>query len=339
MMTEDPTPKPKAAKKSTAKKKETSAPLQGAESKSPAWSVITLAFLIGGGLIAAVSFTFLRTNPFVGGNESDTQLRAVADRVAQVEGQKSRLDALENSISRFETTRNSLAALQEKEESDVHRLESAMNELRAESPAKANLAPIEGRMTALEQKVQNISQTEFSEKERLLALALSGLALKNALDTGGPFAPELAVVKNLLHAQSNLEALGDYAETGLATSSALLSRYPETAQAILNSQTPQDADIWTRTKSFFHKFVDVRKVGNVSGNDLDAVIARIEYDLQQNDSTSALKEFQSLPEQARQSAGAWGNDLAARARADHLIRDLLLTTAQNLRPQRPPKAE
>jgi hypothetical protein len=339
-MADNPDSKPKTPKKAPAKKpQENNSPQSIPQGKLPAWSVVTLSFLIGAGLTVALLFAIYRSGTLAPNNESDAQLRAMADRVASIEGQKSRLDTLENSVSRLEATRNSLAALQEKEESDVHRLEAALSDLRNENPVKLNLTPLENRVASLEQKVQAISQVEFAEKERLLALALSGLALKEALDRGVPFATEFSVVKNLLHAQSNLSALGDYADKGVATSAALLSHFPEVAQAIQNTDLPENPNAWERTRNFFYKLVSVRKVGNVEGNDVEAIIARIEYDLQQNDSAGAAREFQSLPERAQNAAGTWGKDLAMRAEADRLMRELLLTAAQGLQPQKPPKAE
>jgi hypothetical protein len=339
-MTHNADTKPKTPRRMAAKKaQDSNSPQSMPHGKLPAWSVVTLSFLIGAGLVIALFFALTRSGTLVTNNESDAQLRAIADRVAQVEGQKSRVDALENSVSRLEVTRNSLSALQEKQESDVHRLEAALNDLKNENPVKLNLTPLENRVASLEQKVQAISQVEFAEKERLLALALSGLALKEALDKGVPYAAEFAVVKNLLHAQSNLNALGDAADKGVPTASALLSRFPNMAQEIQNADLPENPSVWERVQNFCYRLVSVRKVGNVEGSGVDSITARLEYNLQQNDSAGAYREFLTLPERAQTAAGAWGKDLSARAQADRLMRELLLATAAGLQPQKPPKAE
>ncbi len=332
-MTDNPEQKPKTLKKQSAKKTEEKTETKSVvapAATSPAWSVVALFFLIGAGLVFAVFFGFSRTDLLSGSRENDAQLRAMADRVAQVEGQKSRLDALENSVNRFDATRNALSNLQEKEESDVHRLEAALRELKPETAAKVNLAPVEARLDKLERKVDSISQVEFAEKERLLALALGGLALKNALDAGAPFTAEFAVVRNLLHAGSNLSELGEHADTGVPANAALLARFPQVAQAVLNIEASDDVNFWDRTQNFFRSLVSVRKVGNVPGEDVEAVLARVEFHLQQNDSVTAMKEFQALPDSARQAVGGWGEDLAARAEADGVLRELLLAAAQGL---------
>lgn len=337
-MADDLETKTKPPRKNVKKAPANNSPQSAPKGGWPAWSVITLSFFIGAGLVIALLFTLSRTG-YLATTESDTQLRAIADRVALVEGQKSRLDALENAVSRADATRNSLAALQEKEESDIHRLETTLNEIKNENPAKLNLAPLETRVSALEQKVQAISQVEVAEKERLLGLALSGLALKDALDRGVPFISEFAVVKNLLHASSNLGALGEYAERGIPTTPNLLSRYPAAVQAMQSADLPENPTFWDRTQNFFHKLVSVRKVGNVEGSDSDAIIARIEYNLQQNDSAGAYREFQLLPSRAQENAGSFGKDLALRAEADRVMRELLLAAALGLQPQKTQKAE
>lgn len=330
-MTDETAPKPKSQKKTSARS-EQKKPAQTETSRPPvlAWSVIALSLLIGASIAVTLVYAVLRSGSFTTLDEAGAaQLRVLADRVARVETDRSRLNTLENSVSRLESLRNSFTALQEKQESDVHRLESA----RPENAVKLNLAPLQERVEALERKLQSIAQVQLAENERLLALALSSLALKEALDKGAAFPGELAIVKNLLHAQSHLDGLGDYANTGVPTTIALLARFPEAAKSMLKADQPENAGFLDRTAAFFRSLVTVRKVGEVPGDDVGAILARTELRLQQGNVESAHEEFKKLSPRVQNIAAQWGKDLAARAEADRLMRELLLASAKNLQPK------
>lgn len=306
----------------------------------PPWSVIVLSFLIGAGVVGAIIAALFNIGLFPASEEASTQVRSLAERVAQVEGLRSHINALENSVNRLETTRNSLASLQEKEESDVHRLESALHDIKgaAGQQPPADLAPLQARLAELEHTLATTTQVQLAEKERLIALALGSLALKEALDKGAPFAAELEFVRNLLHAGSDLSNLENYANSGVPTIGALLARYPETAKQMLRADMPEDAGFFGRTFAYLRSLVSVRPVGDVPGETSDAILARTEFRLQQGNSEDAWRVFQTLPDRARQAAPEWGKDLAARAGADRLMREIVLTAAQGLKPATLPNA-
>ncbi|MES2905907.1 MAG: mitofilin family membrane protein [Pseudomonadota bacterium] len=336
-MTDDTSKKPKAAKKplTPAKAEQTKIVGHEADAQKPpiAWSVVVLSLLIGAGVAMTLFYAVLRAGVMTPLDEAGTtQVRALADRVAKIETERSRINTLENSVNRLEATRNSVSALEEKQESDVHRIESALRDIKPDP--KLTIAPLQARLDTVERKLQSVSQVEIAENERLLALAMSGLALKEALDKGAAFSGEYAVVKNLLPNGSNLDGLEAYANTGVPTTAALLARFETVSQSMLKAQLPPDAGFLDKSVAFFQNLVSVRKVGDIEGNDAEAILARVELRLQQNNSESAHQEYQKLEPRLQQIAQPWGKDLVARAAADKVMRDLLLASAKNLQPKK-----
>lgn len=296
------------------------------------WPALTLSSLMGASL-ALVVFYGMWASGFLDAPANDSaELRTLADRIAQVEGQRSRINSLENSVSRLETTRNSLASLQEKQESDVHRLETALREINSAAGLPANLTPLENKLTILEQKIALMSQAGLQSSQLLLGTALATLALKDALDKGTPFTAELMMVKNLSRGWDHSK-LEEKAATGIATTGQLLSRFSDIAKKILNAPLPENASYIERIKHFFQNLVTVRPVGDIKGGTAEAILARVEQQLAHGNSERAYKEFQTLPLVNQSEIQAFAEDLRLRAETDALLRELLLTAASQLQQQ------
>jgi len=65
--------------------------------------------------------------------------------------------------------------------------------------------------------------------------------------------------------------------------------------------------------------VKVRKVGDVPGDNAEAIVARAEERLVNGDVDAAVAEWNALPEASRAAAADFGEALAARARVEKLI--------------------
>ena len=330
----DKTPRPKKPVESVAAPQLNAAhidPVEGSEKTrgSVMWSSIALGLVLVAGIAIAGSYAFIRNDSYTGNSDTGGQMRSMADRMAQVEGQKSRINTLENSVNRLETTRNAMTALSEKQESDTHRLEESIQQMKPKEAA--DLAPLEARLNALEQKLGGLSQTGIAEKEQKLSEALSALALKQAIDLGQPFTSELALSKTFPVNEELATALAPYAQNGLPTRAALLQRFAEAAELMLRQQTAADATYYDKLMAYASSLVSVRKSGNVEGDTLEARLARCEYQLQNGSAILANKEFLAIPDDVKNRAPTFSADLAARAKADALTQKMILNTAQTLK--------
>ncbi len=293
------------------------------------WSSIALGLVLVAGIGIAGSYALMRNDTFSGAVDTSGQMRSMADRMAQVEGQRSRINTLENSVNRFEATRNSMTALSEKQESDTHRLEESIQQMKPKEAA--DLAPLEARLNALEQKLGGLSQQGIAEKEQKLAEALSALALKQAIDLGQPFTSELALSKTFPANAELATSLSPYAQNGLPTRASLLQRFPAAADLMLRQQSSANASFYDRLSSFASSLISVRKSGNIEGDSLEARLARCEYQLQNGSAILAYKEFVAIPDDIQQRAADFSADLSTRAKADELTQKMILNTAQTLK--------
>jgi hypothetical protein len=104
-------------------------------------------------------------------------------------------------------------------------------------------------------------------------------------------------------------------------------------QADLNREITQKADgmiaaakapsgnegIVARLISGARSLVSVRPVGEVKGDTPEAIVARLEADINAGRLDAALKEYDALPEPSKQAAGNLADDIRARLTADNVV--------------------
>jgi hypothetical protein len=111
-----------------------------------------------------------------------------------------------------------------------------------------------------------------------------------------------------------LAPLEPFARAGVP-SAAVLAReltalLPAMAQAA--GSAPHNGGIMERLQANAGKIVRVRPPGEMAGDDLSAILARIEARAAQSDLAGALAELDKLPAQARAPAQAWIAKVEAR---------------------------
>ncbi|MDR3495170.1 MAG: hypothetical protein P4L82_11275 [Ancalomicrobiaceae bacterium] len=172
------------------------------------------------------------------------------------------------------------------------------------------LAPMEARLSQFDDWAK---QGIATRKEAVAAIAIA--SLKSAVDSGRPFASDLAAAKSIAAGLVDLSGLEPYAAKGLATEADLVAAYPKMARATLDaadlSVTSEGGVLGTL---FAHatQSVKIRREGEVSGAGADARLARIEARLGAHDLIGALAEWQGLPDAARAASADWGGALKAR---------------------------
>jgi len=186
-------------------------------------------------------------------------------------------------------------------------------------------AEVGKRLDDAEKKLNQPSQ------ESAVARAIAAAALKAAIDRGGPFRPELDTFANVAPDDPAVADLKNFAQTGVPSRADLIRQVTDVATAIVaTTQNDNPNQSWTdRLMSSAQSLVQVRPVGNVSGDGIDAITARFEDKVKNGDLPGAVTEWNSLPDTAKSASAAFKQSLEARIRVEDLVSDALSKAIAN----------
>jgi len=240
-----------------------------------------------------------------------------------------RLTAIENALKTLGVT---LTALNRRAEDTAGAL-SAVRE-RAETAARtaeslqAKLDGIERSAKATQDKVAQSSRADIAARR-----ALAAVALRDAVARGVPYAAELAVMKQLGADQQALAALEPFAQAGVPTEGALIRELRALLPALVaatGADASRAAGFVERLQANAGKLVRVHPIGEPTGNDASAVVARIEVKATHNNLAGVADELAKLPPKARTLTEGWSKKLAARDAALAATRKLAAESAAAL---------
>jgi hypothetical protein len=232
-----------------------------------------------------------------------------------------RLGTIENSMKSLGIA---VAALTKRIE-DLAATSSAARD-RADMAAKAADA-VQDRIDALERaaKVTQDKMAQNSGADAAARRALAAFALRDAVVRGSPYTTELAGAKTAGFEGARLGALEAFATTGVPSDaalaremSALLPKLSETSGA----EAAHSGGFMERLQANAGKLVRIHPVGEATGNDASAVLARIEVKAAHNDLAAIASELSKLPPKTRELTDGWSKKLAARDAALTAARDL-----------------
>ena len=238
------------------------------------------------------------------------QLKALAGRAQPAD------DALVNSLTErlntMETKLNTIGSQAEQANAALNTDGDAVNALKEQ-------------LAALQTKIDG----QASQPD--MAVIIAANALKTAIDRGGSYANELQTYKSLLPAQAGSAAgLDALAESGIPTLSQLNTQFSALADDMVAAvnKPATDAGVWDQLVGSAKNLVRSRPIGDVAGSGFGAVIARIEFALQNGDVQRAITEWAQLPEAAKQVGQDFYNALSARRDADALLAQLIAASTQ-----------
>lgn len=192
------------------------------------------------------------------------------------------------------------------------------------------LDALESEVSALGEKVAAGDSVPRLQAQAALAIAVAGL--ERAVASGEPFARELQVVASLAGAESTeIAALREVAESGVARPEELAEAFPGVARAILDAGGEAgDRTLITRLMDNARSLVRVRPTGEVAGDSRAAIVARMEARLSAGDLAGALDEAGALDAPARVAAADWLARAQASVRARSQARSLAEQVAAGL---------
>ncbi|MGO7040689.1 hypothetical protein ACCS60_20285 [Rhizobium acaciae] len=154
-----------------------------------------------------------------------------------------------------------------------------------------------------------------------VARAIAAAALKAAIDRGGPFLAELDTFAGVAPDDPAVADLKAFAETGIPSRAELVGEVPDVATAIVEAvNQPDPNQSWSdRLMSSAKSLVSVRPVGNIEGESVEAIAARMEEKVKSGDLPGASAEWNNLPASGKQASAAFKQSLEARIRVEELV--------------------
>ncbi|WP_028739982.1 COG4223 family protein [Rhizobium mongolense] len=290
-----------------------------------------LVALLGAGVIQYAGYLPTSSPP-------QTALDETARLSAEIDGLKQSIaslaaapntsdDALDKRVSALETAAKTPAAtgqvdtpqvdaLNQKVADMATQLEQLRTSLSQTSEERASSgADIIKRLEEAEKKLNEPRQ------DVAVAQAIAAAALKAAIDRGGPFMAELDTFAGVSPDDPAVADLRNFAETGVPSRAELIRQVPDVATAIVQSVNQADPNqSWSdRLMASAKSLVTVRPVGNIEGENVEAIAARMEDKVKNGDLPGAANEWNDLPSNAKQASAAFKQSLEARIRVEELV--------------------
>ncbi len=238
------------------------------------------------------------------------EIAALASRPVEPSGDiTSRLAALENSTasggSGSAETDQKLAAL----EAELADLKSA------NAAAAATSTQLAGRLQQAEAQIND------KGPEQQAARAVAAAALKSAVDRGGSFEAELQTYQTVAGDDPAISKLQPFAAKGVQSRVELQRQVSAVADSMVEAvaQPNSDEGLAARLYSSALSVVKVRRVGDVTGNTPEDIVARFEDRLRSGDFAAAAREWDTLPEPAKTASQSFKQELDARIEVENLV--------------------
>ncbi|WP_312406499.1 mitofilin family membrane protein [Rhizobium sp.] len=221
----------------------------------------------------------------------------------------SRLAALESSASTggggSADTDQKLAAL----EAELASLKSA------NAAAAATSTQLAGRLQQAEAQIAD------KGPEQQAARAVAAAALKSAVDRGGSFEAELQTYQTVAGDDPAITSLQPFAAKGVLSRIELQRQVSGVADSMVEAVAQPDPDqgLAARLYSSALSVVKVRKVGDVTGNTPEDIVARFEDRLRSGDFAAAAREWDTLPDAAKTASQSFKQELDARIEVENLV--------------------
>jgi len=295
---------------------------------------------IFGGLVALLGAGAIQYAGYLPGSSTpQTTSPDVADLSGEIDGLKQAVanlaanpastndSALEKRIAALETAASAPATGVSADTANVDALNQKIAELtgqvdqlrstlaQSSEQQTTNGADITKRLDEAEKKLNE------PREDVAVAQAIAAAALKAAIDRGGPFLAELDTFAGVAPDDPAVADLRTFAETGIPSRSELVREAPDVATAIVEAvNQPDPNQSWSdRLMSSAKSLVTVRPVGNIEGESVEAIAARMEDKVKNGDLPGASAEWNNLPALGKQASAAFKQSLEARIRVEELV--------------------
>ncbi|MBY3249592.1 hypothetical protein HFN72_18550 [Rhizobium laguerreae] len=294
---------------------------------------------IFGGLVALLGAGAIQYAGYVPGSRPQTTSPETADLAGEIDGLKQTVanlaanpagtddGELAKRVAALETAAKAPAVAAPADSANVDALNQKIAELtgqvdqlrstlaQSSEQQTTNGADIAKRLEEAEKKLNE------PREDVAVARAIAAAALKAAIDRGGPFLAELDTFAGVAPDDPAVADLRAFAQTGVPSRTELVAEVPDVATAIVEAVNQPDSNqSWSdRLMSSAKSLVSVRPVGNIEGESVEAIAARMEEKVKNGDLPGASAEWNSLPALGKQASAAFKQSLEARIRVEELV--------------------
>ncbi|MBX5182995.1 COG4223 family protein [Rhizobium sp. NZLR5] len=308
--------------------------------KSAATSGLIAAGIVGG-LVALLGAGAIQYAGYLPGGSSAPQTTSpqTADLSGEIDGLKQAVanlaanpastddGALEQRVAALETAAKAPVAAAPAYSANVEALNQKIAELTGQvDQLRATLSQSSEQQTTsgadIAKRLEEAEKKLNAPREDVaVARAIAAAALKAAIDRGGPFLAELDTFAGVAPDDPAVADLRAFAETGIPSRAELVRQVPDVATAIVEAvNQPDPNESWSdRLMSSAKSLVSVRPVGNIQGESVEAIAARLEDKAKSGDLPGASAEWNNLPAPGKQASTAFKQSLDARIRVEELV--------------------
>jgi hypothetical protein len=251
-----------------------------------------------------------------GGDIGEAQQQAIASAVAPPD-----LTPLQTQLDALEQKLNGLGALQKQ----VSGLEQHLAGLETLPPQVAQIDPIDQRLKQVEAVLNAPKIATRAAEEPVVkpdprdanapALAIIAETLVQKVTRGAPFAPETAALENLGFDKAKLADLQPAAAKGIVPAESLSKQFAALAPSLTAVREKEEGSMVERVMHHAAGLVRISRVDDLSGDDLQSRVARVQAALAHGDLDQALREWSALPEDAKTKSADWAATARASAQA------------------------
>jgi hypothetical protein len=201
--------------------------------------------------------------------------------------------------------------------------------------AQGEVERLNGQVTSFGSRLDQVDAALADRHQQALRAEATILAvgqLRQVLATSKPFAKQLAAVRAMVPGDTDMNAVLDqmqpFADTGVETTDDLTRDFGRLAPTLVRSAVVGDGQSWWR-QAVYHleSVISVRRVGaDVPGDSTEAVVARAEAKLDEDDLGGAIDILQALTGADADLASPWIHDASHRVAVDSAESDLSRTS-------------
>ncbi len=198
--------------------------------------------------------------------------------------------------------------------SRIQKLEDENSNYRALVKTKngKTIKKLSEEIAALERKIPIYFGNNKNSEARALVLSVG--QLRESIRAGRAFDNELIALESLIIKNKRIKALlsnalidlGRHAKSGAPSLQILRLQFAEKASRIVQMSVIPSGGSWTqRTLARLAESVKWRRTDNVTGNSVEAIVARAEWALKSGDVVKAIKELSLLKGEPAKLASDW----------------------------------
>jgi hypothetical protein len=282
---------------------------------APRWPATLFGGIVGG-LVAVVVIAAAAYN-----KHDQLRLWLLSDDEGRIAHLESRLADVSNRLDQLAAQSTQAA----REPPDTVKLEGQIADLRRAIPSEGLILRLTERVEAAERAERELNQTQAAASALLLTIG----QLRDAVDRGDRFAPELAAARQMAKGDDNslLDSFAPGADTGIARREQLLRDFGPLREKLLQQEADsEEPGFWHAIERHLRKVVSIRRMDG-QGNDAEAVLGRTDTAFKEGDWDKAIESLRALPGPYLATADDWLRQARLRLAADRALSQLAAAAA------------